>query len=250
MERKKGYGIVYNDVCLSKIISLPALGMYAYLSCRTGTKESCWPSLPKICEDLGISKPSALKYLRELEAASVVEVSRSQGVGNVYKLIDAKTFECETSKNSLPVPVKNLYGGSKNSLPPPVKIFYPNKNKYNKTNTNNSKAQLTHEKGEIPKYVEANRAAVKPFHEELKNRISFRHLPTTKEMQSELKTTLINAVVPLIKDDPRVQRLGKSGANGLLAWFVESKFDGEWKDKHALARHVLNSIKFYQQAPL
>ena len=88
-----------------------------------------WPSISRIQSETGLSRPTVIKYLNELEVREFIQ--RDKGVRNstTYIATLPKNFEKQlnslTSKGDLLV--KELNQTSKRDLPPLVKEVYPNK---------------------------------------------------------------------------------------------------------------------------
>lgn len=85
----KGYGTVQRDFMKLKI-SVYAKCVYTLLRTYTGDKTACFPSLATITDNLGISKTTVLKAIKELEKIEMVAVKRSkkadssQNMTNIY----------------------------------------------------------------------------------------------------------------------------------------------------------------------
>jgi predicted transcriptional regulator len=98
-----------------------------YADASTG---EAYPSLDTIAAMLGITKPTAFKYVEKLEAAGLIEIlNRKSKKGtqesNLYRV---KNFNPEPAAGSEPCPdrVKNFSEPSKEFLENRVKNFYPN----------------------------------------------------------------------------------------------------------------------------
>lgn len=90
----QGYGTVAKAVMQSQDISISAKALYAYFCSFTGAGCSCFPSQQKISFDLGVSKDSLNKYIRELKEAGFLKVEQEKTNGrfsrNIYTLPDTK----------------------------------------------------------------------------------------------------------------------------------------------------------------
>lgn len=85
--KRKGYIAVSNKIIHDKAISLPAKGLYCYLLSRCFQKTNCFPGNDMIEKDLGLSKPSIVKYKQELERNELITIKRrGHGRTNVYVL--------------------------------------------------------------------------------------------------------------------------------------------------------------------
>lgn len=75
---KQGYGTVQRDVMTSSEISVFAKALYCLLVSYAGEKNSCFPSLKVMCDNLNISKPTVIKSLKELIAAKLLIAHKSR----------------------------------------------------------------------------------------------------------------------------------------------------------------------------
>ena len=66
IERTEGFFKLPNDVFRIKLDPY-AFKVYAYLISCAGSKGECWPSIPTMSEQLGMSKTTVQKKLKELE---------------------------------------------------------------------------------------------------------------------------------------------------------------------------------------
>ena len=87
----KGYGIVSKLVMQDTNISCVAKTIYSYFCSYTGGGNTCFPSRNKICYDLGISKDTLGKHLKQLIEAGYIKVEQAKENGryshNVYTII-------------------------------------------------------------------------------------------------------------------------------------------------------------------
>ena len=73
----------------SKDISSNAKLCYAQLLSYAWKDESCFPGINDIMEQLGLSKPTVIKGLKELEDNGLIIIKKwGQGLNNTYLLID------------------------------------------------------------------------------------------------------------------------------------------------------------------
>ena len=91
MQKRGGYGLVYQDVTRNKNISAAAKGLYAYLSAFCGVSDECYPSVETITSEMGMGKDTFYKHINALVAVGVVQ--KKQVTGNdgrfgrtIYKL--------------------------------------------------------------------------------------------------------------------------------------------------------------------
>jgi uncharacterized phage protein (TIGR02220 family) len=81
------FGIVYSAILCSEL-SISAKGVYAILTKYADKSRYCYPSLSLIQENAKVDIKTLHKYIRELEAANVIEVIRKKGQVNHYRLIE------------------------------------------------------------------------------------------------------------------------------------------------------------------
>lgn len=74
---KEGYGTVQRDF-MQMDISVYAKCVYTLLRTYSGEKDSCYPSMKTICDDLKISKSTLIRAIKELENIEMVAVVRSK----------------------------------------------------------------------------------------------------------------------------------------------------------------------------
>lgn len=85
-----GYGIVPKLVMRDRELSIGAKALYCYFCSHTGQGDSCFPSQDVIRFDLGISRGSLAKYLKELTDKGYVITEQVKEIGrfshNIYHL--------------------------------------------------------------------------------------------------------------------------------------------------------------------
>lgn len=84
MEKKGGYGMVYQDVTRNSNISAAAKGLYAYLSAFCGASDECYPSVETIIKEMGISRDTFYRHINALVAAGVVKKRQSVNDGGKF----------------------------------------------------------------------------------------------------------------------------------------------------------------------
>lgn len=106
---KGGYGIVQRPIMKDASLSIAAKGFYGILCSYTGDENYCFPSVAQLMQDTGLSKPTVIGYLQELEDYGVIVKSplypeNPLKRNNKYEvlLIDYSL----DSKDSLPCKVK------------------------------------------------------------------------------------------------------------------------------------------------
>lgn len=84
---QKGFTQVPNFVLESKEISTGGKLTYAMLLKYAWQNEFCFPGQERLGEDMGVTLPSANRYLKELESKGFIRVKRrGQGKTNKYFL--------------------------------------------------------------------------------------------------------------------------------------------------------------------
>lgn len=73
MQKKGGWGRVYQDVTRNSNISAAAKGVYAYLSALCGISDECYPSVETITKEMGMGKDTFYRHINALVAAGIVE---------------------------------------------------------------------------------------------------------------------------------------------------------------------------------
>ena len=88
---RDGYGMIPKAVMKNKDISVEAKALYAYICSYAGSGGKAFPSLQKICEELGMSEKRLYKYRNELIANNLIIVSKerigSKYSSNIYTLV-------------------------------------------------------------------------------------------------------------------------------------------------------------------
>ena len=70
---EKECGQVYQGIMAAPNISLKAKCLYGYLSALCGDDDECSPSIKLMIKELGISKNTLYKYMKELVKLGIVE---------------------------------------------------------------------------------------------------------------------------------------------------------------------------------
>lgn len=73
MQKKGGWGKVYQDVTRNRNISAAAKGVYAYLSALCGVSDECYPSVETVTREMGMGKDTFYRHINVLVAAGIVE---------------------------------------------------------------------------------------------------------------------------------------------------------------------------------
>src|SRR5215210_7944162 len=84
---RHGFTQVPNVILTKKELSVGAKLAYAMLLKYAWGDEACFPGQTKLAEDMGSGERSVRTYLKELEAAGILEITqRGLGKTNLYKL--------------------------------------------------------------------------------------------------------------------------------------------------------------------
>lgn len=88
----RGYGTIPKIVMQDRRISVGAKALYAYLCSFTGSGNTAFPGVKKICLDLCITDKTFRSYRAELEKHGYIEVEQIRGAGgkfnrNIYTII-------------------------------------------------------------------------------------------------------------------------------------------------------------------
>ena len=71
---------------LIKECSANELRFYLWLKLWAINKNSAWPSIKTICEDLGMSKPTLIRLIQEMEESGRLKITRKHRNNNVYDI--------------------------------------------------------------------------------------------------------------------------------------------------------------------
>jgi hypothetical protein len=84
--KEQGYGEVYQCVMRDNTLSAPARCLYAYISTFTDAiNRVAFPSISLIKFELGYSRNSIFKYLRELKESGYIDVSQVRSANGTFK---------------------------------------------------------------------------------------------------------------------------------------------------------------------
>lgn len=64
---ERGYGIIAKKVMRDRNLNVVSKAIYAYICSYAGKGKDAFPSQKLLCEDLGISKNTLGKYIKELK---------------------------------------------------------------------------------------------------------------------------------------------------------------------------------------
>lgn len=101
----EGYGLVPKLLMKSKEISQSTKLILCYFLSYTGAGITCWPSLANISEDLGMSKSTIIRSLREAKTKGFIEITKNnlgkgKGTFNIYSLFFMKDFFAGSIKDN------------------------------------------------------------------------------------------------------------------------------------------------------
>lgn len=118
------FTLIDNPVLENEELSGTAKLVYTLL-CKFANSDTgqCYPSHQTLAKLAGVSKPTVMKALSQLEETQHISITRrtegKQRLTNIYTILGVGG-----SKASLPPPVKPVYQGSKAALPGVVKPVY------------------------------------------------------------------------------------------------------------------------------
>lgn len=147
----RGYGLAPQLLMMDRSISAVAKALFCYISSIAGSAThpdfggpASWPTRERICADLGISKDTFTKYLRELKDAGYIRVEQKRDKGerfarNVYVICDI-IYPREDQVE--PCPKKPDTAKSDSEEPCP-KLSDPETPDTEKSDTKNSNRSLT-----------------------------------------------------------------------------------------------------------
>ncbi|MBR3299956.1 MAG: helix-turn-helix domain-containing protein [Clostridia bacterium] len=143
----KGFGTIPKLVMTDRNISASAKAIYAYLCSFSGAGESCFPGKDRMSADLGISKDTLTKYIKQLVSAGYISVEQKKIGGkfshNVYIIFDSiePNHEFTESENFGHEKIGHENFGSEKTVPEDLAPINNNNKinsfKNNSTNTNN-----------------------------------------------------------------------------------------------------------------
>jgi Helix-turn-helix domain len=99
---RHGFTQVPNFILTNPVISVGAKLAYAMLLKYAWQDDACFPGQVKLAEDMGATDRSVRTYLKELEAAELLEIKqRGLGKTNLYRLhLTIKPRKGDTSRRS------------------------------------------------------------------------------------------------------------------------------------------------------
>ena len=98
------------NIWASEQLSFHAKGVYELLHHYANPDSGeCWPGIDTLSRKAGLSRPTILKAIRELETGQKIQVRRRKGFSSRYVLLST-TNQCH-----LPPPVKDVYPKERSS---------------------------------------------------------------------------------------------------------------------------------------
>lgn len=188
---RNSYGIVYKGIMQNSEISVHAKCVYTLFAVYAGSKNECWPSLTTISKNLGISRPTVVKSISELENNKIIKIIRKKN-GNLYIL---------SSKGDLPLNTESSKGGlpsSKGDLPLSSKGGLP-KEEHKKNNIKNNTLMSELENSD-DKYQMISYKFWKLFKENLK-----KYKINSTDLKKSKAETWVTQVRLMIETDKRTQ---------------------------------------------
>lgn len=118
--KAKGYGIIPKIVMQDKRLSIESKAIYSYFCSYAGAGDTAFPSVKKICYDLGISEERYRKHFKTLLFCGYITVEQKKEKGrfsrNIYTLNDKpkedntlKTPYTENPSTEIPSTENNRY---------------------------------------------------------------------------------------------------------------------------------------------
>jgi len=106
-----GYGMVQTEI-MKLDISIQSKAIYALLASYTGSNQYCWPTIETIGNDMNLSKPMIIKYLKELETENLIKKSKKypgnfQKNHNQYEIMFLESEADLTSEVKQDLPTKS-----------------------------------------------------------------------------------------------------------------------------------------------
>lgn len=113
---ERGYGIIPKSVMQDTNLNIGAKAVYAYFCSFTGAGNNCFPTRDKICSDLGVSKDTLSKYLKNLVESGYLIVEQAKENGkfshNIYTLPSEIMPPNEITDTEITVSEKTVSGNS------------------------------------------------------------------------------------------------------------------------------------------
>ena len=99
---EQGYGTIAKKPMKDKKLNVISKAIYAYICSYTGKGEDAFPSQKLICNDLGISKDTLAKYMKELKDSGYVTVVQHKEKGKfAQNLYTVNIIPCMVSSDTV-----------------------------------------------------------------------------------------------------------------------------------------------------
>jgi biotin operon repressor len=170
----QGYGFISKAVMRDKDIHIIAKGIYSYICSFSGKGKDSFPSQKLICNDLGISKDTLSKYLKQLVESGYIRIRKNKNKGrfanNVYSI---NMLPCPISSDTVRTDTETIgYGET-----------YTNNNNTNNNNIyNNNSINIKNTKKDLKEQIEELNISF-DLRDKFKEFIDYR-----KEIKKSLKT--------------------------------------------------------------
>jgi hypothetical protein len=108
---RDGFTQIPNIVLRHPDITPGAKVAYAVLLSYAWHEDRCFPGQERMSVDMAVSKPSVIAYLKQLQQAGLISITRrGQGKSNLYTLhaLRSKDSLLQEIKKTAPLEVKNL----------------------------------------------------------------------------------------------------------------------------------------------
>ncbi len=138
-----GFGIIPKRVMKDTDLSIQAKGIYAYLCSYAGNKETAFPGVDLITYELGISRNTFYKYLKELKKVGYVEVYKERSENgtfekNIYKLLPCPKKPYMVKPDTVKPDMEKPYTANEDTNINSINNNSINNNRSNKNNYNNN----------------------------------------------------------------------------------------------------------------
>ena len=149
-----GFGIIPKRVMKDPSLNLQAKGIYAYLCSYAGNKETAFPGVDLITYELGISRNTFYKYLKELKKVGYVEVYKERSENgtfekNIYKLLPCPKKPYMVKPDTVKPDMEKPYTANEDTNINSTNINSINNNNSNKNNYNKDSSSSEEDKKEL-----------------------------------------------------------------------------------------------------
>lgn len=149
-----GFGIIPKRVMKDPSLNLQAKGIYAYLCSYAGNKETAFPGVDLITYELGISRNTFYKYLKELKKVGYVEVYKERSENgtfekNIYKLLPCPKKPYMVKPDTVKPDMEKPYTANEDTNINSINNNSINNNNSNKNNYNKDSSSFEETKKEL-----------------------------------------------------------------------------------------------------